>query len=387
MSLADVLGTLCPTSSTQVDDCDLCLECQDGCTIPCHAFVLRARCPSLAVANVVQVSEVSEVVYALLQWVYLEQLDVTQGGADSQEWRHRVWRLGQLWGLRDSDALQCRLAGSRRVGREGGTVAQDVLRGYAAGDFAGGVVFCAATEKGTSTTSALPAWPTLLRHRSTYFSAMLSGSWSENAGGSREAPIEVCWPPAEFQYLMRYLHGAPLELQHDSLRAIVDLASFFGVSSLLVEVASWIASHLEPQTASALWHFLDTEPALQALEGCDDLTYEVDPDTACFEYHVENFVALALPERASDSEKGVAPPPPLFNLSIPLMHRLLSCGRISMSTQPLLDLVANFVRSQCDDPVECVAHLEKMRPPSVLFNRRMRSVLVGSAVATIESVW
>lgn len=417
MELAEALAPLCPSPGSvfDVDDddgeCMLELRSLDGVRIRCHMGLLLARCPllPLTIDGVVDVSEDAAVVYALLRWVYGEKAphpdsDAPTAGATAvAEGRNaltplgpRVVRLGRAWGLRDVGSLHARLAAGRRTCQRAGTLTEDVLRAYDAGAARGRIGFRAAgaRPREIADEAVLSGWLPVLRSRSRYFNAMLSGTWAETAqvevgdrGGEPPVVVELHWPQESLARMVRFLHGGPFVADAGDLSAAVECGKFFGVPSLVAHASEWIASHLQPAIAPSLWCYVDAEPALKNPEVLD----AVDADAACFEYHVENFTLLAAQQLCDCKDAEVeGAEVPLHQISIPLMHRLLSSGRVAMSTQPLLEAVEKFIRARCGRtdtcPEERAKLVAQMTPPAVLFNRQIRGLLLGRVDTTIRAV-
>jgi hypothetical protein len=221
---------------------------------------------------------------------------------------------------------------------------------------------------------------------------MLSGAWSESSSLSiglrtERTVIDVHWPHEELSMVMRFLHGGNFVKSFEDVRMAVDCAKFFGVASLLSHVRDWIADHLEVDTAPSLWCFVDSEPALSMQDGNDeDIAIDtIDIDAVCFDYHVQNFDALATVAASECNPKAS-----LCGLSIPLMHKLMSSGRISMPTRQLLQVVEDYVRrnpeGQCGEDTVREKLFLSLCPPQVLFNRENVRLLLGRVDTSINAV-
>lgn len=385
MAHAAMLAALCPSPGTDADcDCDLALLPRDGPPIRCHEVLLRARCTAAPSAcdGTIAVDESASTVYALLRWIYSASVcsEALKDADGPYSW---ATRLGSAWGLRDARAFLERLAPSR-LRRLQGSLSEDVLRAYDAGAFTGQLeIHCSEAEGPLSPLSG--AWPALLRCRSAYFGAMLSGAWAETAarGPGGVVAAEVHWPREELAKLLRFLHGGTFVKQQEDLRTAVDCGNFFGVPALLTHANDWIAASLKPDSASELWRFLEDEPHLRVDQSHEE---SLDADAACFEYHVQNFATMA--ERVqSYRDEEAETPPPIHRLSYSLMHRLLVSGLISMPLHELMGVVADFVRDKVGDeePDEFIKLYESLCPPSVLFNRQVRSALLGGEQVTART--
>lgn len=386
MSLAEALSGLCPGPAQDASDTDLDLALHpcDGPPIICHEALLRSRCPELppTIDGRVEVCEDTAVLIALLQWIYCERLDKDRIASSDADLGTRVVRLSYRWGLRDAHALYERVTGCKRVVRSAGTLATDLLRAYEGGTLTGRFQFCGdgmvSRGHGHQRAQLRGGWCALLRARSGYFRAMLSGNWAESC--NREADhvmVRVQWPQEQLARLLCFLHGGIFVRNISDLQTAVDCSTFFDVPSLLVHAADWVTDNLKIDNAPALWCFVHAEPAFQQEDGDDALNV----DAACFDFHIRNFSLLAQP---LDGEEGAKVP--LHGLSVPLMHRLLSSGLVGVSTRALLEIVAAFVRVKCglkadeegdENNVVYESLFARLRPPLVLFNRQERQRLCG----------
>lgn len=405
MALATALAALCPALGSAQDPPleagSVQLSTRDGLPVACHAAVLRARCPDLPDGSVVETGEDAEVVYALLRWVYCEQVSSDPMGAEST-WPStsaealtntmgigaRAVRLGRRWGLRDAACLQGRVAARRVVTRGSGTLVEDVLRAYDAGALDGRISF-QAENKEEPTEALKGGWTALLRQRSGYFAAMLGGHWAESCAGSDEVgDITVHWPRRQLARLLRFVHGAPFVQAQEDLRAAVECAKFFSVPSLFAEVNEWIASHLTFENATGLWNFVESEPLVKH---CDGTMQEgvADADMACFDFHLQHFEDLVAgcEHRAEPLEAYGITCGRLRELDSLLMQRLLATGLVDMCSDLLRPVVLDYARDKTKGrPREEFADLcERLRPPAVLFNRQHRDSFLPVGTITARS--
>lgn len=397
MALVTTLAALCPSQHGHADvsDCNLSLVPRNGLPIRCHAELLRARCPALKIdfCGVAEAFEDSEVVYALLRWVYCEVVDSNLVEVVSHNLGSRVVVLARIWGLRDAGCLQSRVAARRVAARVSGTLTEDLLRAYDDGNLVGHFVLRPVEAEGkkdedaTKSTCLLP-WCALIRGRSAYFGAMLGGAWAESSDlRVNRMAVKVRWPSGELAKLVKFLHGAEFVEGLDDLGAAVECAKFFGVPAVLSNVNEWIVEHLQVQTAPGLWCFLEGEPILRNfgdIDGAAEWHNDIeDADTACFDYHIRHFEELAEETEQDDGTIRV----PLHDLSASLLRRLLASGLVEMPTGLLKGVVKRFAGvhvadKQSEEYADLVASL---RPPAVLFNREHRRCLLPQGIITVWS--
>lgn len=399
MMLPLLLRQLCPAlppdsapGSVNLDDCDVFLFTRDTKTIPCHSALLRARCPGLELGSSgrASIDEDACVVLGLLRWTYTESLNFqdlqTQAEHHDENLGHRVSRLADSWGLRDSNALRKRLVRSWRTEKNRGSLCEDLLRAYAQGEQLGSLWFHA--EDGTV---IYGGWPALLMAGSKYFRAMLGGSWAESHGQcSQQNPVKICWPGNQLQKLVNFLHGGLLLSTAAELKQVAEIADFFGVDAALAQANDWIASNLTHSNVANLWSFATAEPSMRnfwqtaSVQDEEALLWRdwaADADDACFDFHVRHFALLA-----ENPEGGDGSWVPLHDLPIPLMYRLLASGLISMNTQQMIEIVQSFASSKSSCHAKRKALSKNLLPPKVLFNRELRDMLLGGQEISIRTV-
>lgn len=387
-------GSLDSGVSSPFDDGKLALVASDGRIAHCNAGILRSRCPMLELPaedqGSLQVHEESSALQALLQWIYGEVLSEQlrdDAGAAPHLLCHRVLHLARLWGLRDADVLQARLAGQRiEMRRRTGTAVQDISCAYRAGELNLRFFFrCSGSDGEERLVNG--GLTIVLCNRSQYFRAMLGGLWAESQDHSGHTVLDIQFPQEPFVRLLEFLHGSSFVITDDDLNTAVELADFFGVPSLVAHVHEWIADNLRVENATRYWRFLDEERGARYLQNStsDDDAY-VDADAACFEFHLRNFAelagidwtALCTPEVGSE-----APEPHLHKLSVNLLKRLLMCGLITLPTKVLAKVVERYVRTHSRGRYDLYASklLSSLLPPEVLFNQEHKSLLLGSEVS------
>lgn len=397
MSLARALSSICPVSGVSPQDhgynCSLMPNGESA--IPCHHELLAARCPQLSV-NIAQSAEVfedSEVVYALLRWVYCETLVAELTDADKHEFACRVVKLAWKWGLRDAGCLQGKVADKRCRVRAVGTLAEDLLHAYDQNAINGRLTIQAdgTVEASDIVIEEFPhVWSAVLRARSTYFHAMLGGSWAEsNSNGTESAVVKLHWPPQQIGKLLRFLHGAEFVSTERDLRGAIDCADFFGVPSLLASINDWISQRLHLNSATRLWRFIENEPVLIHYLGVEGVAEwhncSADADDACFDFHIKHFEQMA---GEVHDQLPLQPRTPLHELSVSLFRRLLTSGLLDMATEELTDVVKRFVRAHVldKDGHEYSDLVSSLCPPRVLFNREQRDRLLPVGEVTAWSV-
>eukprot|EP00930_Biecheleria_cincta_P030008 TRINITY_DN20826_c0_g1_i1.p1 TRINITY_DN20826_c0_g1~~TRINITY_DN20826_c0_g1_i1.p1 ORF type:complete len:384 (-),score=67.79 TRINITY_DN20826_c0_g1_i1:336-1487(-) len=382
MMLPHLLKTLCPSTSDLDDiassEFDAFLTARDGKVVPCHATLLRARCPALEGSDV---AEDSDVVLGVLRWAYCEAVDFSNS---SRHFGHRVVRLAETMGLRDASALKQRLVKSWRTDKQTGSLARDMLRAYD-DNMLTTLHFCCVEPGQGNRVLVAGGWPALLRAGSEYFRAMLGGSWAE----TRASEIEVHWPKQHLMKLLRFLHGATWVSTPADCQDAVEAADIFGVDALLGHVNDWIAASLGIRNAPLLWDFVDRDPRMQRFrlhlhpkdsQGPDWEAASADADDACFDFHIRQFAVLA--EDPEDGDGWV----PLHDLSIPLMQRLVSSGLICMNTEQLKTVVKRYAKAKCGCHADFKDLSKTLLPPEVLFNRDLRDALVGGRELSIHSL-
>jgi len=372
-SMSVALATLCPALGEAAGG-DLFIATQDGTLIACHSVLLHARCSALPEGTTIESGEDAEVVYFLLKWIYCEQ--VAGKDANRVDMGPRAVRLGRDWGLRDAECLQGRIAAKRVVTRGSGTLAEDVLRAFDAGTLGADIIFRTAD----SDELLYGGWADLLQQRSAYFGAMLGGVWAEGRSGE----ITIHWPHAHLAHLLRFLHGASFVAGQEELQVAMECAKFFGVPALFAEVNQWIAAHLTVENVSSLWNFIESEPLLKHQFGAAQVDV-ADADGACFDFHIAHFSDLITTGPANDRSEveefdagAGAGAGFLHELCVPLMHRLLSPGLLSVPSTLLERVVVDYAMTKTKGrPVNEYRELcERLRPPAVLFNRQHRAMLL-----------
>jgi len=408
MSLHASLEKICPSASAHIAEggsCDLLLVTSDDVHIPCHSHLLRARCSSLPevtplqkcaqppLDQVLEVPECSSVVLTLLRWVYAAAIDARVIDRDDETdvrfgLGSSASRLGSRWGLLDIGCLQSRVAGRRCAERCRGSLQEDVLSAYDAEGFGSELWFFAdedGSEEGNE--PVYGGFCEILKGRSAYFRAMLSGQWAESSPRSLDTEdrtaVNIGWPRDQLKRLIRFLHGATFIQCADDLMAAVECAKFFEVPSLLVSVHAWIACNLSVSNCPSMWKFMEAEPALKlsALDEEDDVP---DADEACFDFLIHNFELLA---RAENDDNEEAEDVPLHELTVPQLQRLLSSGLIDTSTLELNGIVKRFAKahSRGESPEVYTDLLANLGPPAVLFNRQIRDSILPQGVTTARS--
>jgi hypothetical protein len=216
-------------------------------------------------------------------------------------------------------------------------------------------------------------WIELVRSQSSYFHSMFSGVWAESAGD-----VAIQYPRRQVAKLLRFLHGHSFVTGSSDLMDAVECGSFFGVPSLLAHVNDWIASNLKMANAPTLWGFVEAENRLR-LGDLDGQVEAADADDACFDFHIRHFEELV-----RDPDDGDGSWVPLHDLSYSLMRRLLASGLVDVPREKLTEVVERYVEAKFGfkDP----AALKELRPPAVLFNREIRSMLMGATEASIRTV-
>lgn len=314
----------------------------------------------------------AETLRALLSWVYCEAIcpEVVESG--NLELATRILRLAEDWRLRDAGRLRHRLAAGRTAERARGTLAEDVLRAYLAGELGGRLSFCCPQDAHEPLCGGLPV---VLRARSSYFNAMLGGSWAESHRASLgEALVDVRWSPVQLGKLLRFLHGGEFVTGPGDLLDAVECAKFFGVPALFAHISDWIACNLTVSTAAELWSFVEAEPLI--IEPLGGGYEDVDnADAACFDFAIRNFEDMSRPVQEDGVEEAWIP---LHDLSPPLMHRLLASGLVEMHTVLLKGVVKRYAKAICgDEKSQAYIDLRRsLRPPAVLFNREHRASLL-----------
>lgn len=380
--LPHLMKAICPSAS-DVDDIassefDTFLTTRDGKVVPCHATLLRARCPALEGSDV---AEDSDVVLGALRWAYCEAVDFSM---TSRDFGDRVARLAEAMGLRDASVLKRRLVKSWRTEARTGSLAQDMLRAYDEDILTTFHFRC--VEPGQAKGVFVPGgWPVLLRAGSEYFRAMLGGSWAETTASD----IEVHWPKQHLMKLLRFLHGEAWVSTPADCQDAVEVAEVFGVDALLGHVNDWIVASLTIRNAPLLWDFVYRDPRMQRFrlhphpkdkQGPDWEAASADADDACFDFHIQQFAVLAEDPEGGDGWVS------LHDVSIPLMQRLVSCGLICMNTEQLKMVVDRYVKAKCSCHADIKDLSRKLLPPEVLFNRELRDALVGGRELSIHSL-
>jgi len=366
---------------TSGSEFDAFLTTRDGRIVPCHAVLLGARCPALQGFDV---AEDSDVVLWTLRWAYCEALDFIKSDS-SRGLGDRVARLAEAWGLRDTSVLRKRLVKSWRTEKLTGSLASDMLRAYDA-DLLTSLHFRCVDVQARAFELVAGGWPALLRAGSEYFRAMLGGSWAE----AKATEIEVHWPKKQLHKLIRFLHGGTFVSKPADCQDAVEVAEFFGVDALLAHVHDWITSSLTLRNSALLWDFVDRDPRMQRVLYVKDLKDSeaiawmdacADADDACFDFHIKQFTVLAEEPEGSDGSWV-----PLHDLSIPLMHRLVSSGLICMNTEQLKAVVEKYAQAKCAGHAEFKELAKRLLPPEVLFNRELRDALLGTRELSIHSL-
>eukprot|EP00440_Ansanella_granifera_P001353 gb/GFBE01001457.1/.p1 GENE.gb/GFBE01001457.1/~~gb/GFBE01001457.1/.p1 ORF type:complete len:401 (+),score=84.25 gb/GFBE01001457.1/:1-1203(+) len=399
MALSLLLLRKCPTpdsadaamGASDLDDCDAFLVPRGGRRIPCHSVLLLARCPSLGISPgcTESVDEEEAVVFGLLRWVYCEAFDL-RGTHSVRGIGDRVVCLAETWGMRDVAVLRERLVQSWRTQRRKGSLDKDLLRAYDARQLGSLEFSCADSSQQVANGSQVVygGWPVLLRAASSYFHAMLNGSWAESSNCD-EARVRVHWPSQQLSKLVRYVHGGHFVSGSADLHTAVECGEFFGVPALIASANDWIAENLDLSNAATLWGFVEGEPRMRAqwLRNAEDPDYlpwmdlAADADEACFDFHIREFASMA-----QDPENGDGSWVPLHDLSPRLMHRLVSSGLISMNTEQLKEAIERYARAKCSCPGEFTALAKSLLPPTVLFNRELRDLLLVGRDGSIRSV-
>merc|ERR1719379_1127613 len=138
----------------------------------------------------------------LLRWIYSEVLDLRS--LPQEHLGTSVMRLALSWGLRDSAVLHDRIVGSWREKRCG-SLQKDIARAYGSGFWANELLFEAVGASGSLANGIVSGgWPLLLRARSSYFAAMLGGSWAESRSSGT---VKIHWPHGQLKKLIRFMHG------------------------------------------------------------------------------------------------------------------------------------------------------------------------------------
>lgn len=363
---------------------DLELQPRYGPPIPCHASLLRARCPLLQIERpCMSVDEDHEVISVLLEWVYCEKIHFRGAeGSVGLGLAERTLRLAAKLGLRDALALRERLYGNWRR-RSSGCLSQDLVRSFHEQSLDNLWFLCGEPGANQVCKAVYGGFLPVLLQASSYFAAMLSGKWAETA----HEQVKVGWPAEEFERLMEFLHGG-----QDFIRDAQDLekalrcADFFGLPVLVVHANQWIADHLDSKNGSQLWNFVDSEPRLRLKQVQDSglhADFFVDAEDACFDFHVREFLALAWPDADSEADEDCWVP--LHDLSPSLMQRLLRSGSLDVSTERLKAIVLRYARAKWDKSLAQV-HAKQMMPPNVLFNRDIRDQLLGGVTMSIRAV-
>eukprot|EP00933_Yihiella_yeosuensis_P042660 TRINITY_DN37304_c0_g1_i1.p1 TRINITY_DN37304_c0_g1~~TRINITY_DN37304_c0_g1_i1.p1 ORF type:complete len:396 (-),score=57.18 TRINITY_DN37304_c0_g1_i1:316-1503(-) len=387
MAFTFSLSHLCPRPDRDVlqigvDDADadtqLHLIPNDGPPICCHAGLVRARCPLLPQGDSVETDVSTEIDYALLEWIYGERLNV-----QCDKLAFHLVRLARSWGLRDADCLQGRLARKFSLVKGKGTLAEDVLRAYEADTLEHRYVFLctgAEEEEEDEVRRRVPAGcSSLLSSRSSYFRAMLSGSWAESRildekhelNRLEPVTIRIQWPRQQLHRLIRFIHGGCFVESQEDLPAAIECAKFFDVPCLVASVHEWISANLTKENASALWNLIDSETALKISDSelsqvCDDA------DTACFDFHMRHFEDLAQEVEQSESVS-------IHKLNITLMYRLVSSGMLDVPTAILKGHIKRYAEFHCVNKDLAAEMSRRFGPTFVLFNQDQRSRILGQA--------
>lgn len=383
MALPAVLDLFCPNRNgiDRGSDGNFTLMTSDGHSFKCHLELLRARCaefPMVGEDVSMAVDADCATISSLLRWIYSEVLDLRS--LPQEHLGTSVMRLALSWGLRDSAVLHDRIVGSWREKRHG-SVQKDIARAYDSGFWANKILFQAVGESGCSANEAVPGgWPLLLQARSSYFAAMLGGSWAESRSSGN---VTIHWPHGQLKKLIRFIHGHPFVESIADLQAAVECSSFFGVPALIAEANDWVATHLKLDNAALLWEFVDKEPRMSVSSIEQDGLQAADAHDACLSYHISHFAELA-----ADPPDGDGSWVPLHDLSCNLMNKLLATGLVSMPTKELMHVIGRFVGAKCGatSGKEFDSIMKTLRPPAVMFNRELREILVGTVDASIHTV-
>lgn len=317
-------------------------------------------------------------VSALLRWIYSEVLDLRS--LPQEHLGTSVMRLALSWGLWDSAVLHDRIVGSWRE-RRCGSLQKDIARAYDSGSWASKLLFETVGASGSLANDGVAGgWPPLLRARSSYFAAMLGGSWAESCSSGT---VQIHWPHGQLKKLIRFIHGHPFVENMADLQAAVECSSFFGVPALIAEANDWVATHLKPDNAATLWEFVDKEARMSVSTIEEDGLQAADAHDACLSFHISHFAELA-----ADPPDGDGSWVPLHDLSCHLMNKLLATGLVSMPTKELMHIVERFVSAKCGATggKEFDSIMKTLRPPAVMFNRELRQILVGTVEASIHTV-
>lgn len=361
------------------DESDMVLAVTEG-KLRCHWQLLSARCPALDVqskASKAFDSEDRAVVQALLQWIYTGKMDLKLvHGREAEISSDRVAQLAQLLGMRDLVAMRQRLLRSWRREPSRGCIEPDLLRAYDQRSLSNTWFLCDAEGDGQLVYAGfLP----LLAKASSFFSAMLSSRWTEKPTGSNKTEFKVGWDASVVERMIRFLHGGPsfVRNSHD-LDQAAHCADFFGMPCLLAQSHNWIIEHLDRETAPRLWSYVESQPRL-CLDWFQDRIFNedtcMDADDACFDFHIQEFSAMA----DGDLDNWI----PLFDLTPSLMFRLVASGGLDVHTSYLKLVISKFVCHKAPQEDQ-KATLRKLLPPAVLFNRELRDQVLGRASSSLR---